>query len=315
VNDYNIVSLSFGKDSTATMLLAVEREVENLRAVFADTGHEHPLTYEYGYYLEQATGVKIERVRPDFSDRIAAKRELVQGKWRNEGVSEAIIEKALSVLHPTGNSFLDLCLWKGRFPSTRARFCTEELKVFPIQKQIFEPLLSDCDTGEVYSWQGVRADESAARAKLPELDEVGNGLWNYRPILNWTAAEVFEFHRKHGVKWNPLYEQGMSRVGCMPCINCNKSEMGQIAARFPDQIERVREWERLVAMASKRGASTFFGPGTAPDTPLGTSIDAAVEWSKTVRGGRQYDLIAAMHPEPEPCSSAYGLCDSYQEVA
>jgi 3'-phosphoadenosine 5'-phosphosulfate sulfotransferase (PAPS reductase)/FAD synthetase len=310
VSDYNIVSVSGGKDSTATLLLAIEREAENLRAVFADTGNEHPATYDYVDYLEQFTGVQIERIKPDFSARIAHKRELVQTKWRAEGVDEQIIDQALAILQPTGNPFLDLCLWKGRFPSTKARFCTEELKVFPIQQQVFEPLLTDCDTGDIYSWQGVRADESAARAKLPEMDEVGNGLWNYRPILTWTAADVFDFHRKHGVKWNPLYEQGMSRVGCMPCINCRKDELQAIASRFPDEIERVSQWERLVAMASKRGASTFFGPGTAPDTPMGTPMDTAVKWSQTSRGGRQYDLIAALPVDDKQCSSAYGLCDS-----
>lgn len=35
--DHNIVSVSGGKDSTAMLLLAIERGAENLQAVFADT--------------------------------------------------------------------------------------------------------------------------------------------------------------------------------------------------------------------------------------------------------------------------------------
>ncbi len=314
MKDYNIVSVSGGKDSTATLLLAIEREAENLQAVFADTGHEHPETYAYIDYLESVTGIAIERIKPDFSARIAKKRETVQTKWRSEGVSERIIEQALDVLQPTGIPFLDMCLWKGRFPSTRVRFCTQELKVFPIQ-QVFEPLLQHHQTGEIYSWQGVRADESTARAKLPELDEVGEGLWNYRPILTWSAADVFDFHRKHGVKWNTLYEQGMGRVGCMPCVNVRKDELQQIAARFPDQIERVAEWERLVSMASKRGMATFTSArGVAnEDISLEThGIHNTVEWSKTTHGGQQYDLIASTADNSQ-CSSAYGLCET--EVA
>jgi 3'-phosphoadenosine 5'-phosphosulfate sulfotransferase (PAPS reductase)/FAD synthetase len=42
---HNIVSLSGGKDSTATLLVARAWEVSNLSAVFADTGHEHPATF------------------------------------------------------------------------------------------------------------------------------------------------------------------------------------------------------------------------------------------------------------------------------
>lgn len=37
-------------------------------------------------------------------------------------------------------------------------------------------------------------------------------------------------------------------------------------------------------------------------------IDAVVEWSRTTRGGRQYDLLADL-AEPTSCSSAYGLCE------
>ncbi len=124
----NIVSVSGGKDSTATLLVARAWEVSNLSAVFADTGHEHPETYEYVHYLEDKIGIPIRWVRADFADRIAAKRKFVAEKWPEKGVPQSIVDSALSVLHPTGNPFLDLCLWKGRFPSTRVRFCTEELK-------------------------------------------------------------------------------------------------------------------------------------------------------------------------------------------
>ncbi len=37
-------------------------------------------------------------------------------------------------------------------------------------------------------------------------------------------------------------------------------------------------------------------------------IRSVIEWSKTSRGGRQYDLVAAMS-NPSGCSSAYGLCE------
>ena len=318
--NHNIISVSGGKDSTATLLLAIERDAENLQAVFCDTGHEHPEVYSYLDYLELRVGMPIRHVKPDFSEQVLRKRDVVVTKWRDEGVNEAIIERALSVLQPTGNPFLDLCLWKGRFPSTMARFCTEELKRNPMQQQVLFPLLEDHETEEVWSWQGVRADESTSRSKLPEKDEVRDGLINYRPILTWTAQDVFEFHRKHGVKWNPLYEQGLSRVGCMPCIMCRKDELREIANRWPEEIERVAEWERLVSMASKRGASSFYGPRVAgggksvaamthEEAQEVLNINRVVEWSMTGRGGKTFDMFARLAPDVG-CSSAYGLCDS-----
>jgi len=296
---HNIVSVSGGKDSTALLLLAIERQTENLQAWFADTGHEHQQTYEYIDYLSNKVW-PIKTIKADFSAQISRKREFVATKWREQGVPEDRVLKALETLVPTGNPFLDLCLWKGRFPSTKARFCSEELKRNPIVEAQIELL----DAGnEIWSWQGVRADESLARRDLPKLDEVGGGLWNYRPILKWTADDCFAMHKKHSIKHNPLYEQGMGRVGCMPCIHARKDELLEISKRFPEEVERVAKWERLVSAASKRGSSTF---GVGVDVSV-SSIHSVVEWAKTSHGGKQYDFIRM--EEGPSCSSIYGLCE------
>lgn len=317
---HNIVSVSGGKDSTASLLLALALEAPNLRAVFADTGNEHDLTLEYLDYLTHSTGIQIERRRADFSRQIARKREFIAIKWREHGVPESIVEAALVVLRPTGNPFLDLCLWKGRFPSRKAQFCTEELKRNVLVEQVMLPLLDGKNM--VLSWQGVRREESEARRYLPQTDEVGGGLFNFRPIIDWPVEAVFEAHRFAGVKPNPLYRLGMNRVGCMPCINCRKGELREIAARFPEHIDRIATWENLVRQASKRGGATFFAAAnakhqkgsiadmTSAEIVAIADVRQAVEWSRTTRGGIQYDLIASDgESNASSCSSNYGLCD------
>jgi 3'-phosphoadenosine 5'-phosphosulfate sulfotransferase (PAPS reductase)/FAD synthetase len=304
---HNIVSVSGGKDSTALLLLAIERQTENLQAWFADTGHEHQQTYEYIDYLSNKVW-PIKTIKADFSAQISRKREFVATKWREQGVPEDRVLKALETLVPTGNPFLDLCLWKGRFPSTKARFCSEELKRNPIVEAQIELL----DAGnEIWSWQGVRADESLARRDLPELDEVGGGLWNYRPILKWTADDCFAMHKKHGIKHNPLYEQGMGRVGCMPCIHARKDELLEISKRFPEEVERVARWEKLVQSASKTGTATLLNAGikglSNEEAEQASNIRAMVEWSKTSKGRHQYDFLRM--EEGPSCSSIYGLCE------
>lgn len=366
--EHNIVSLSGGKDSTALLLLAIERGVENLQAVFADTGNEHQLTYDYVAYLEQATGVTVRRVKADFTKQIERKRQFVTEKWpgllmadkpgsagywtrsgsdddlqsgengqpvdppppvdvwsrhrfgawvwtaavpASQGMTaaeaDAIVEGALAVLTPTGNPFLDLCIWKGRFPSTKARFCSDELKRLPMTNLVQVPLLQAGD--DVVSWQGVRADESPSRALLQEREfkgtwDSGGELWNYRPILKWTVEEVFAMHRKHGIEANPLYSQGMGRVGCMPCIHARKDELLEISKRFPEEVQRISEWERIVANASKLGRSSFFAHADGH----GENIHEVVQWSKTSRGLSNLDMFRA-EPQVELCSSIYGLCE------
>lgn len=323
--EHNIVSVSGGKDSTALLLLAIEQGVDNLQAVFADTGHEHPATIEYIAYLNEHV-YPIRTIRADFAAQIQKRRELMERVIRGEHKERVnsnyewtpdIAKKALDILHPTGNPFLDMCIVHGRFPSTRVRFCSKELKRDPIINQVQNPLLEQGD--DVISWQGVLADESISRRNLAErecktIHANGAELWNYRPILNWTAEDCFAMHKKHGIKHNPLYELGMGRVGCMPCIHARKDELFEISKRFPEEIERVAEWERIVSSVSKTGKATFFtvddlGAGNAAEVDLQKhGIWSKVEWSKTSRGGRQIDMIK-VESELPLCSSIYGLCE------
>ena len=310
----HIASISGGKDSTALLILAKLERCVDIHPIFADTGHEHSQTYEYLEYLDKVLG-PIQTVRADFSKQIERKRKFIVEKWSEHGVPQERIDCALEVLHPTGIPFLDLCLWKGRFPGTKTRFCSQELKHEPI-RAVIEPMIADGNT--VVSWQGVRADESLSRRNLDIVDEPEPGLITYRPLICYTADDVFDMHRKHGIKWNPLYEQGMSRVGCMPCIHARKGELREIAQRFPEEIQRVAEWERLVSIASKRGSSTLMDVrAIEKDDAVNVNyrthgIEKVVLWANTSHGGKQMDMLS-INPAPdelEMCSSIYGLCES-----
>ncbi len=319
----HVVSMSGGKDSTATAILALEQHgVEVCQFVFADTGNEHATTYEYALdYLPSALGIRVDVVRADFADEFATKRTNLARLAAGEPESAvygrrqfqyqwtpAAAARALELLHPTGNPYLDMCMLKGGFPSRKRQYCTDYLKTQPLTSYALDLL----DTGHaVWSWQGVRIDESLSRrerlqgtgACVKAFEEVGGGLYNYRPILRWTTRDVFQAHELAGIQPNPLYLQGMSRVGCMPCINCSKGELREIARRFPDQVERVAEWERLVSATARQQSATFF-----TSDRRGYGIHKVVEWSRTTRGGRQFSLLEQIE-ETGGCSSAYGLCE------
>lgn len=317
----HVVSVSGGKDSTATLLLAAVERVprENLRAIFCDTGNEHQAVYDYLDYLECTLEVRIDRLKADFSEQIAQKRKFIANdrrigrddRGRRKRWTNKAKRRALAVLHPTGNPFLDLCLWKGRFPSRKAQFCTEELK----RNMAVAYQLDLIDAGhQVVSWQGVRRDESQNRRNAKKIERLGPALWAFRPLVEWTALQVFDCHASHGVRPNPLYTQGMGRVGCMPCINAGKEEITQIAARFPEALEEKARWERLVSQASKRGFSTFFNKelhqANYADRRVheANQITEVIRWARTSRGGRQFDMLADLI-EPDACASAYGLCE------
>lgn len=312
MNRLRVVSVSGGKDSTATLLLAMETNwLGDVRAVFADTGNEHPATMEYLAYLSDRLGIAIETVRADFTRLMAGKRAKLQRIVAGEpeikvfGARETsnhwtaeLAERAAAVIQPTGIPFLDLCLLKGMFPHRMRQFCTSDLKVEPLEAFNLRML---SDGYNIEQWQGIRADESPKRGSYPDY-EWGPRISVRRPILRWGVERVFEQHRRHGVNPNPLYSMGMRRVGCMPCINSGKDEIAEIARRFPEHIDRIREWESIVVGASKGGRSNFFHSSSG-----GFGIDAAVAWAQTSRGGRQFDWMR--QAEPEQCSSQYGLCE------
>lgn len=330
-------SLSGGKDSgTTAMVMQAEHGPEVCRYVMADTGNEEQITMEYALdYLPRALGIHVHVVKADFTDEFATKRANLQRIADGEPESAVYgsrefqyawtpeaARSALELLHPTGNPYLDLCMVRGGFPSRKRQFCTEYLKTRPLT----EYALSFIEQGHaVWSWQGVRLEESESRrtrlqgtgACVRSFDVVGGGLFNYRPILRWKWQDVVEAHRYRGIKMNPLYSMGMTRVGCMPCINAQKSEVREIARRFPEHIDRIAEWERLVSSVSRpRSPVTFFhirtmGKGKRVEfTPEGATggIREIVEWSKTTRGGKQFNLLDQLE-DAAACSSAYGQCE------
>jgi 3'-phosphoadenosine 5'-phosphosulfate sulfotransferase (PAPS reductase)/FAD synthetase len=304
------VSYSGGKDSTACLVMAVKRRgTDRVRAIFADTGNEHELTHEYVRYATDALGVELITLRADFTDQWWHRAQYVKNKWPEKGVPMDVCERVFEFMKqgPTGNPFLDLCIIKGgRFPSRRAQFCTQFLKRDPI----LEFFMERADAGEkCVSWQGIRWDESTWRRNAKPFNRVAPYLYNIRPILSWTAQQTVDYVRSSGLKLNPLYSQGMNRVGCMPCINVSKGELRSIARRFPDHIDRIDEWEMLCGLASKRSNATFLpAPGDNETAFERGNIRARVEWSKTIRGGKLYDLFWD-DSDVTMCESSYGLCE------
>lgn len=314
----HVVSVSGGKDSTATYLLCLEQTGGDFDAVFADTGNEHPYTYEYVARLHERTGgPKVQVVRVDFSRELARKRAYLEsGKaatrserpWTEERIKEVLA----AGFEPTGVPFFDLCRSKGMFPSRERAFCSQLLKRLPVLEQAHQPLI---DAGyHVISWQGIRAEESARRACSPmwEISPESEFVTIYRPLMGWTVEDVAAMHRRHGLKLNPLYGLGFSRVGCMPCIQSSKADIRLTAKVCPEHIAKIRRWEKQVRDVSRKGMSTFFHQDTTgSDVPVG--IDEVVRWSMTRRGtrsGRQFDMLAlADPPTSEVCIYAGGLCE------
>jgi len=278
MNELRICSVSGGKDSTALYCLMVEYYGNNFLPLFADTGNEHPVTVNYVRNLHiMAGGPEVQICRGDFTDKLARKGLL-----------------------PSGNPFLDMMLWKGRAPSTKAQFCTEWTKLYP------QLLYLECHypTDNWVMFSGIRQGESERRRMGYPMPFTSNSYFDcdyILPLLYATEEEVFSCLAEKGVPPNPLYALGYGRVGCFPCIHANKTELSLL----PEWA-----WAKLIYWEKQIGR-TWFRPGTLPKgMSYIPSIAEVREWCRTTRGGRQYDLFKQDAPADAPsCMSTWGICE------
>lgn len=90
---------------------------------------------------------------------------------------------------------------------------------------------------------GQRAEESAARAALPEYEREQNFKhYVWRPVHKWTKQRLTEYIASKGQKVNPVYEKGISRGGnCKFCIHAKKAEMRLAVTLWPEQAKKYVE--------------------------------------------------------------------------
>jgi phosphoadenosine phosphosulfate reductase len=109
---------------------------------------------------------------------------------------------------------------KKGFPTRNIRWCCHEFKEYGGRGR--------------YCITGVRWEESAKRKKrsLHEIktrnikDKIflnnDNDIrrkmtYMLNPIIDWSEDDVWEFIKGRGIPYNPLYDQGYKRVGCIGC--------------------------------------------------------------------------------------------------
>lgn len=279
----HVVGFSGGIDSQACARWVLNRyPPEDVILLNSDVGgHEHPITTQFiADYSRDVHPVEV--ITPIVADMRGRKKGRIE-------------ELGLKPNDPL--TFEQLGLIVGMWPSSKFQFCTEFLKLAPSHRWIEENI-----RGKGYKWvryAGVRREESRRRQskKAIEWDDYF-GCELHHPIMDWTKQMCFDYVKYHGEQVNELYTLGFNRVGCAPCINSNKQDIRAWARRFPEMIDKVRNWEKSVGIP-------FFKPKWKDGKKM--FIDDIVEWSMTKHGGREFDLEVLK--EPPSCESQYGICE------
>lgn len=124
------------------------------------------------------------------------------------------------------------------------RFCTSEQKtkvIVPELKRRFKGV-------PVINVTGVRRAESAARAKSTiSAWDADHRILTWRPIVDWSVAEVFAAIDGSGMDPHPAYRVfGMGRVSCKFCIMSSAADMAAAAAQ-PEAQDVYRQQVTLEA--------------------------------------------------------------------
>ena len=136
-------------------------------------------------------------------------------------------------------------------PGRRMRWCCA------VHKSVPTILLLREITGnyniKVVVFDGVRAEESAARA---DRDEISVGAKNINqincsPILKWSTSELFIYLLHYGILFNDAYRFGLFRVGCIVCPMSSSWWDGIVNDIYPDEMHDLLSQVEQYAEATK----------------------------------------------------------------
>ena len=217
--EYHVVSLSGGKDSTAMLLMMLEREMHIDCILFCDAGLEFPAMYDHLAKLEKDTGRTITRIKAEHSYEYLMFETPV-----NRGADSPIVKRYGAENRGYG------------WPGPRQRWCTTRLKDMPRERFLRELR----EQYMVKEYIGIAADEQY------RLERERNKNPNHvHPLVGWgmTEADCLRYCYEHGYDWSGLYEH-FRRVSCWCCPLQSLEELRQLYRNYPDLWEKLKTWDR-----------------------------------------------------------------------
>ena len=200
----NIVSFSGGKDSTAMLLMMIEKGIPVDKIIFCDTGMEFPQMYNH-----------IEKVSKYID------REIVVLK-RKETYQYYLAD------HIKRNGKVGY-----GHPDFRNRWCTQLLKKTPFSQYSKQ-------FNNIVEYHGIAFDEKHRTNKNKENDrDIRYPLVDWEI----TEKEALQYCYDKGFDWDGLYEK-FHRVSCWCCPLSRIGELRVLYNDFPDLWKELQEMDK-----------------------------------------------------------------------
>lgn len=206
----HIVSFSGGKDSTAMLLMMIEKGMQIDEIIFCDTTVEFPQMIEHVEKVEKYINRKITRLKApfDFEYYLAY---IVKTKGKNKGK------------------------FGYGFPDHKNRWCTGELKTNVIRRHLKH-------YQHRTEYLGLTLNEESRIKKKKLTSKV---IYSF-PLYDWgiTEKEALQYCYKKGFDWGGLYKK-FARVSCYLCPLQRIGELKIIYNEFPELWENMKRLDQL----------------------------------------------------------------------
>lgn len=79
---------------------------------------------------------------------------------------------------------------------------------------------------------GVRADQSAARAAMEVEQKAPFNTIRFHPMLDWNAKMIWDYRKKYNLPEHPMENRGYMSIGCEPCTRKIDPELQERESRW-----------------------------------------------------------------------------------
>lgn len=244
-----VVTYSGGKDSEALLYVA-QASGEPFEVHNSHTTVDSPDTV---YHIRkkfrelELQGIKVTIERPTYKGKPTNMYDLIVAK---KSVPTRLMRFCCAVLKETGCA--------NRMISTGVRWEESNKRK---SRNSFETITHNRQKSVKITYETMLMNDNAESRELIEYCKL-KGKTVCNPIIDWTTKDVWELINSEKIDYNPMYDNGYCRVGCIGCPMATNRIRKKEFADYPQyKANYIRAFNRMIEARNAAGLNTEWKTG------------------------------------------------------